>query len=402
MLRSLETEIALRAIQGLAGGAFGVAAFGLTFRAFGGRNLAFGLMLLTFAQTFPANLGAVLAGYLTSTEVGWPLVYVIEVALALIVFVEALQSSDVLPAFNWRVIGATDWVGYALIASGLGLVIVGVSQGARRFWWDNQMVVATLGLGLALIAIFVAIEWGRRDGIVDFKLLGRRSFSAAILLNIFFRVGLLTTSYLDPQFLSQLRSYRPLEATEIMWTTALVQLVAFPFTYWLLRHLAPRKVIFLGLACFAAAPALLIGADSRWAGQQFMISHALLGAAAPFFIVPLLVIGTRDVKPSEGASASTFFNGSRSLTQQIGTALLATLIRKREQFHSGALSEAITPARLALDGRSESIQALIGRVRTQAFTLAYIDAFLLVAGLLAIAAMLTFTFPPVRRLGAEG
>ncbi len=72
MAGTLEAEIALRAVQGIAGGAFGVAAFGMVFRTFPTRGRAFGLMLLTFCQTFPANLGAYISGYLTNLQYGWP------------------------------------------------------------------------------------------------------------------------------------------------------------------------------------------------------------------------------------------------------------------------------------------------------------------------------------------
>lgn len=398
LVRSLETEIALRAFQGLAGGAYGVAAFGLTFRAFGGRNIAFGLTLLTFVQTIPANLGAVVAGWLTADGSGWPMVYWVEIALAGLVLAEALASSGTLPCFNWRVLGATDWLGYALLAPGLGLLLAGLSQGARRFWWDNDTIVLCLGSGAALLGAFIALEWGRHDGIVDFSMLRRRSFGGAIALNIAFRIGLLTASYLDPQFLGQLRGYRPLETASVMAVATVTQAFGFPLAYWLLRHVAPRLVIAAGLACFALAPALLIAADSRWAADQFMLAHALLGLAAPLFVVPLLVIGTRDVRPNEGASASTFFNGSRAIAQQLGTALLATLLRTREQFHSGVLTEAATPLRLAIGGHGESLGALGARMRVEAFNLAFVDAFALLAGLLALSALLTFVLPPTPRL----
>lgn len=399
MVRSLETEIALRALQGVAGGGFGVAAFGLTFRAFGGRNIAFGLMLLTLVQTVPASLGAVLAGWLTAVDGGWTLVYAVEIALAAIVLAEALAGRDALPCYNWRVFRAADWWGYALLAPGLGLLIAGLSQGARRFWWDNDMVVLLLGSGVALIGAFIALEWGRHDGIVDFALLRRRSFAAAIGLNIAFRLALLVSGTLDPQFLALFRAYRPLELVPAMGLATLVQIAGFPLAYWLLRHVPPRAAVASGLAAFAAAPLLLLaGADSAWAGDQFLIAQALLGLAAPLFVVPLLVIGTREVKPAEGASASTFFNGSRALAQQAGTAILTTLIRTREQVHAGLLGETITPLRVALGGHAPATGALVGRIRAEAFAMAYDDAFVALGAVLALATLFALALPPVARL----
>jgi DHA2 family multidrug resistance protein len=410
LAHTLATEVLLRAVQGLLGGAFGVAAFGMTFRAFGGRNIAFGLMLLTFCQTFPANLGPVLAGWLTDLPAGWPTVYWVEIGLTLVVLAEVLISADQ-QCFDWRPLRAVDWTGYALVGPGLALLILALSQGNRRFWFESPMIVWSLiGAGLSLGA-FIIIEWGRHDGIVDFDLMGRRSFGAAVMLNVFFRFGLLTTSYLAPQFLGQIQGYRPLEVGHVLIVTTAVQLLSFPLAYWLVRRVAPRAPLFIGLMLFAAAGFLSTPATGLSAGEQFLLSQALLGAAPALFIVPLLVIGTQDVKPTEGPSASTFFNGSRSIGQQLGAAFLATLIRHREQFHSVVLNESVTA--VSGGGRIESLKpalarvlfdpgrqtaaataALAGQVRGQAFVLAYEDAFLAVAVILCVGALLTIALPP--------
>ncbi len=417
--RTLAVEIALRACQGALAGGFGVAAFGMTFRAFGGGNIALGLTLLTFCQTFPANLGAVLAGWLTSLQLGWPTVYWVEMGLTAVVLAEVWISTDQ-QCFDWRPLKSTDWVGYALVGPGLALLIMALSQGNRRFWFESPMIDAALIASALLLGVFLILEVGRKNGIVDFSLLARRSIGAAVLLNLFFRLGLLATSYLTPQFLGQLQGFRPLETNRVLVAVTLVQLAAFPLAYWLIHRLSPRVTVFLGLALFALAGALSAPLTTLSAADQFLVSQALLGAAPALFIVPLLVIGTQSVKPAEGGSASTFFNGSRSIGQQMGTAMLSTLIRHREDFHSAVLTEKVSAAAAAGSGRLDGLAAIYGRViadparqaaaataavagqvRNQAFTLAYEDAYLLLATLLCVGAALTLALPPSLPLGAR-
>jgi DHA2 family multidrug resistance protein len=376
----------------------------MTFRAFGGRNIAFGLMLLTFCQTFPSNLGAVLAGWLTSLQIGWPTVYWVEMGLTAVVMIEVMASAEK-QCFDWRPLKAADGVGYALLLA--------LSQGNRRFWFESPMITTSLIVSAGMLGVFVVLEFGRKNPIVDFSLLTRRSFGAAVLLNVFFRLGLLATGYLTPQFLGQLQAYRPLEMNRVLLIVALVQLAAFPAAYGLIRHLSARLTVFIGLALFALAAFLSTPATSLTAADQFLVSQALLGAAPALFIVPLLVIGTQSVKPAEGGSASTFFNGSRSVGQQLGTALLATLIRHREGFHSAVLTEKVTSAAAAGSGRIDALRglyshviadparqaaaataALAGQVRAQAFALAYEDAFLLLAIVLCVGAAFTLALPP--------
>ena len=178
---------------------------------------------------------------------------------------------------------------------------------------------------------------------------------------------------------------------------------------WRYGHVAPRVPIFVGLMLFAAGALLTSQTTILNSADQFALSEALLGAAPALFVVPLLVIGTRDVKPSEGQSASTFFNGSRSIGQLLGTAILATMIRDREQFHSAVLTEHLAGAGTRIDalrgvfghviadvGRASAAAtaSLAGQVRQQAFVLAYNDAFLLMAMVLGLGAVLTLLLPP--------
>ncbi len=412
LVTSLPLEITLRAMQGLLGGGFGVAAFGMTFRVFGGRNLPFGLMLLTFVQTVPASLGAVLAGWLTSFDGGWTMVYWVEIGLTLVVMIEVMLSIDQ-QCFDKCPILRTDWAGYGFLAGGLALLIMALSQGPRRFWLDNAMIGWTFVAAAVLICGFVLVEYGRpnppKNRIIDFSLLRRRSFAGAIVLNMLFRMALLNTSYLAPQFLGQFQGYRALETGNVLVTVALVQLVAFPATYWMMRHIALRVPIFIGLVLFALGAAVTSQATTMSSADQFALAEVLLGTAPALFVVPLLVIGTRDVKPSDGQSASTFFNGSRSIGQLLGTAILATMIRDREQFHSAVLTERMASAATRIDalrgtfghviadfGRASAAAtaSMAAQVRQQAFVLAYNDVFVFMALVLGASAVLTLLLPP--------
>ncbi len=412
---SLEAEIALRVIQGMLGGAFGVVAFGMIFRVFDPRHRALGLTLLTFCQTCPSTVGAVLAGWITETPIGWPAVYYVEAGMALMVLVEILASTEH-QCFTWKPIIGLDWLGYSLLASGLALLLLVLSQGNRRFWFESPMIMFTALVAAGLLVGFLILDFGREGAIIDFRVIGRRSFGAAVVLNILFRFGLLETGYVLPQFLSQIQGYRPAQIADVLLVTGIAQVLAFPLSYGLMRTVSPRLPIFIGLLMFAAGGLVDAFSTSLTAADQFWLSQIVLGAAPALFVAPLLVIGTKEIRPTEGASASTFFNGSRSLGQQLGTAFLATLIRYREGFHSAALTAQIGTA----DGRSadrfarlqdalgrfetdparqaaEATAVLANQVRLQAFVLSYNDAFLAIAAVMCAGAVFTLLLPPSQR-----
>ena len=411
---SLPAEIALRTIQGMLGGAFGVVAFGMIFRVFDPRHRALGLTLLTFCQTCPSTIGAVLAGWITESPIGWPAVYYVEAGLALVVLVEILVSTEH-QCFTWKPIAGLDWFGYALLTAGLAVLLLVLTQGNRRFWFENEMITVAALVAAGLLIGFLILDVGREGAIVDFRVIGRRSFGAAVVLNILFRFGLLETGYVLPQFLGQIQGYRPAQIGEVLLVTSLAQALAFPLSYGLMRLASPRLPIFVGLVMFAAGGLFDASSTSLTASEQFWLSQVVLGAAPALFVAPLLVIGTKEIRPTEGASASTFFNGSRSLGQQLGTAFLATLIRYREGFHSAALTAQIGAADGRTADRLGQLQGALGRfetdtarqaaeatavlanqVRLQAFVLTYNDAFLAIAAVMSVSAFFTLLLPPSR------
>ena len=277
------------------------------------------------------------------------------------------------------------------------------------------MITVAALVAAGLLIGFLILDLGREGAIVDFRVIGRRSFGAAVVLNILFRFGLLETGYVLPQFLGQIQGYRPAQIGDVLLVTSLAQALAFPLSYGLMRLASPRLPIFVGLVMFAAGGLFDASSTSLTASEQFWLSQIVLGAAPALFVAPLLVIGTKEIRPTEGASASTFFNGSRSLGQQLGTALLATLIRYRESFHSAALTAQIGTADGRTADRLGQLQGALGRfetdtarqaaeatavlanqVRLQAFVLTYNDAFLAIAAVMSVSALFTLLLPPSR------
>ena len=132
-----------------------------------------------------------------------------------------------------------------------------------------------------------------------------------------------------------------------------------------------------------------------------------------------LSIAMIGVAQFESAGASGIFNMLRNLGGAFGTALLATLVTKREQFHSNVIGSGVNLFRNSVRERlaqltsyflahgvsdaataqQKAIVALGNIVRKQALIMGYADTFAALALLLVLAAAsLLFT----RRAGANG
>ena len=124
---------------------------------------------------------------------------------------------------------------------------------------------------------------------------------------------------------------------------------------------------------------------------------------------------TRDVAPSQGPTAATLFNLSRIVGQTFGISVIGSLITWREKFHSAVLANSINDASSAVSERfnglvgsflsthggrplaqSQAWASLSTTVSKQAYVLAFADAFVIIAIVLAVSAVLVLVLPPLR------
>ncbi len=396
--------ILARIVQGMGAGCLTPLAFMMTFRTFPpslGRTL--GLSLFALATTYPSAAGPWIAAQLIESG-GWRTLFAFQAvagaATVLLAWRFHPRDPHALPSLK-----SIDWPGYLALAVCAVALAVFLTQGNRYDWFESPMVRGAALIAVLAVAAFLWMEDGRPRRVIDLSLMTRRpNFGWSVVLNLFFRFGLLGAGMVMPQMLATLQGYKSLQVGDLMLWTAIPELAMFVVAYWLARRFDPRWSVAASFALFAAACLLNADLTTLTAADQFRASQVLLAAAQPLFIVPLLVIAVDGVLPQEGPSACTFFNGSRSLGQMAGTAILETLVTKREHFHSNVLAEKAQLYLGAFNDRIDKVSQLFARrevddalaaarasssvasaVRKQAYALAYGDTFLVIGVVLLIA-----------------
>jgi MFS transporter, DHA2 family, multidrug resistance protein len=188
-------------------------------------------------------------------------------------------------------------------------------------------------------------------------------------------------------------------------------------------QLSARLVMGVARQC---APALVAGPrtfrgwcvrrnlpDAAMAGERFSPRFDLgRSRARVCFLVPTLFYATRDVKPEQGPTAAALFNLSRIVGQTFGIGVVSALIRYREDFHSALLVENVNNANSAVAERFNGLVAsflttngdaalatkqawasLSATLSNQAYVLAFADAFVIVAAVLGVSALLVLMLP---------
>ena len=124
-------------------------------------------------------------------------------------------------------------------------------------------------------------------------------------------------------------------------------------------------------------------------------------------LAPLSAVTLGSVAPQDAPAASGISNMMRNLGGAIGTAVLATVITKREQFHSNIIGQSVTLGREEVRNRiaqtsdyfmahgisdpaaahQQAIIALGKAVKHQALVMGFSDTFAVIGAVLVLAAL---------------
>jgi DHA2 family multidrug resistance protein len=122
-------------------------------------------------------------------------------------------------------------------------------------------------------------------------------------------------------------------------------LILIPFGPMLMRRFDVRLIGFMGLALFALSCSMNVQLSADNAGDQFFLPNIVRAIAQALVITPISAITTSGVAPKDAGAASGLSNMMRNLGGAVGTAALATVITKREQYHSNIIGQSVNLGR---------------------------------------------------------
>jgi DHA2 family multidrug resistance protein len=234
---------------------------------------------------------------------------------------------------DWSALN-TDWIALILLSLALATLMLILSQGTRRFWFESELIIWSTAASIATWTGFLFLVRFSPMPIVSPRLLATRKFGIPIALNLVFRIGLVVTAYLVPQFLATVQGYRPLELAELFLSAAIPQLLALPLVWWLMHSIDMRVVMALGLVLCASGTALVVGGTALFAAEQFRPTLVLFAIGQLLFLAPAMVVGTSSLKPADLPTASLVFNMTTLGGTTLGVGLVSHFVTEREKFHS--------------------------------------------------------------------
>lgn len=356
----LDLLIALRTIQGLAGGVLLVTGQAILFWAWPAvRQPAVQALFAIGAVVAPATLAPGLEGWLIDAG-SWTWVFfaILPIALCaagLLVMSEPAALSD-------PVRRTMDWPGLVL----LGATMLGVAyllvQGSRWNWFDAAPVGWAALLSAAALALFVC--WRRRvggDALVDLAVFRNDDFVFAFLVSFVAGAVLTGSAFLIPAFALSVLDFSPVAAGRLVLSSGGLFAASLAIAAWLfqMRRVPPIATIPLGILCIMAAMWMLSGAGPQSGADDLAGAILLRGLGLGFLFLSITLIAFNRLAPAALASGIGLFDIGRQLGGLAGVAWLQTIIDHQVAANRTVLIAALCDGAPALAARLSSIASLL-------------------------------------------
>jgi EmrB/QacA subfamily drug resistance transporter len=326
---SIDQLIVARVVQGLGASLMTPQTMAVITRTFPAASRGQAMSLWGATAGVAILVGPLVGGLLVDGP-GWQWIFFINVPVGIVAFVLASRLVPRLQTHSHTF----DWVGVALSAVGMFLLVFGIQEGQTYHWGTITGALSVpllIVAGLVVFAIF--IYWQskiRREPLVPLEIFRDRNFS---LSNVAISaVGFAITGMAFPFMLyaQVVRGMTPTHSALLLVPMAVLSGAFAPVAGKLTDRVHPRGITAFGLAaCSAALFWLSRVTTPESAVWELLLPMALMGLANAFMWAPLAATATRNLPLSSAGAGSGIYNTTRQVGAVLGSAAIAALIEAR-------------------------------------------------------------------------
>ena len=359
-----EALFTFRVVQGIGGGALVPMSYAIIFRIFPPSQRGFVSAVISFPILLAPAFGPTIGGYL-STSFNWNAVFIINLPIGVIDLLlcflllqsdrrnASVQSraSDLhaanpsqlpLPKATWK---HFDISGLLLSITGFTILVYSIAQ-AGSLGWSDATVLTSLLIGIALLAVFVAVELRVSDPVLDLRLFMNATFTLSnsllwFVISVFFG-GL----FLLPLFFENVGGNTALTTGTFLIGQGLGLGVGTTVAGVLYNRMGPRLLTVFGLLLLIGGTYGVTQIDVHTTGQALQIWLVLRGLGAGFVYQPIQTLSLSVVSNKGMAKASSLVNVMRQVATAAVVASLTTYLTEQTTAH-GVGIQAVTAGMVA-------------------------------------------------------
>lgn len=288
-------------------------------------------------------LGPVVGGWLT-TYYSWRWAFRINVGVAALLVLGSLFISE---ARDEEEKPSIDFLGIVLSSIGMFLVVFGFIKASDYGWFTMKQTATLLGvtfsqgaislvpisiiLGVLILAGFAFWEQHlcnkNKTPLVSLSLFKNTQFTVAVAITMILSLGQSGLSFALPIFLQGVVHLDPLATGFAMLPMSITLFVAAPFSGYISKYIAPKRIIQIGLIMDALGFFLLRYGISVSSSEWSLVpGFILFGAGMGFMMSQTSNMALSAVSTSEAGEVSGVNGTFRTVGQTLGTAVMGAVL----------------------------------------------------------------------------
>jgi EmrB/QacA subfamily drug resistance transporter len=319
--------IAGRGLQGLGGALLSPAALSIittTFTDNSERTRALGIWSAIAAGG--GAVGLLLGGTLTDL-VSWPWIFIVNVPVGVIALALTLRFIPESRAnLGHR---SFDLAGAVTVTGGLVVLVFAIVK-AQSYGWGSPRTIGLLSIGVALLALFVALERRSKAPLMDMRIFRIRTLAVADVVLLLVASAMFGMFFFASLYVQEILGYSPLRAGLAFLPVTAGIVIGAGIAQQAIRRIGVRNVALAGVSLAAAGMAVLTQVPVHGAYVGNLLSGLLpmsIGMGLTF--VPITLLATGGVSGNDAGLASGLFNTAQQVGGSLGLAILSTLAASR-------------------------------------------------------------------------
>ncbi len=267
-------------------------------------------------------VGLLLGGVLTDLA-SWPWIFIVNVPVGAAALALTLRY---VPESRAHMQHRTfDLAGALTVTTGLVVLVFAIVK-SQAYGWGSARTIGLLAGGVALLALFTAIEARSPAPLMRLSIFRVRTLSVADGVMLLVASGLFGMFFFASLYVQEILGYSPLRAGLAFLPVTAGIVVGAGVAQQLIRRVGVRNVSVIGIAMATAGMAVLtqLPVHGSYAGDLLPgLVPMSIGMGLTF--VPITLLGTGGVSGDDAGLASGLFNTAQQVGGSLGLAILSTL-----------------------------------------------------------------------------
>ncbi len=403
--------LVIQIVRGLAVGTFIPSTIAFIVRELPPRWWTWGIAAYAFRFVFFQNVSSSIEAFYDENGL-WQWIFWQDVPATLLMIVLVWFGMRRQP-IDMAALRAGDWTGIAFGGIGLAVLYTGLDQGNRLDWLNSGTIVGLLVAGGLLMLAFLVNELLVGRPLIDHKLLLHPNVLLPPLIITVYQFGVSATAFIVPDYLTRVQGFRSLQIADVVNWIALPQFVLVPLMAWTLRYLDARLLLAIGLATVAVASWMNTDLTHDWTGGDFLPALLVGAVGLALAVTSIVTFGISNIRPGWAITIAGMIQTGRLFGAELGSAFIQTYVRTHEQIASNLVGQQLKAGGFSADQRTALLSDVLGSraggadnstgeamltlgnlVRREAYVLAYIDAFWLIAWVVTAGLLLLIFLEP--------